>query len=182
MAEILIVYSTTDGHTRRICERISEEIRTVGHEARLVSLVEDEFVDPSTFDAVIIGASVRYGKHRPVVRRYIERFVGILSAMPAALFSVNLVARDPAKCVPEGNPYLQKLLRQISWRPGILEVFAGKLDYPRYRLGDRLMIKLIMLITHGPIDVDTVEFTDWDQVAAFGRKIAALAGDSDTHH
>jgi menaquinone-dependent protoporphyrinogen oxidase len=33
-----------------------------------------------------------------------------------------------------------------------------------------------MLMTHGPTDPTAViEFTDWQQVEAFGRRIAALA-------
>ena len=57
-----------------------------------------------------------------------------------AFFSVNVVARKPEKSDPETNPYLQKFLRQIAWRPGRPAVFAGKLDYPRYRAFDRFMI------------------------------------------
>jgi menaquinone-dependent protoporphyrinogen oxidase len=54
-------------------------------------------------------------------------------------------------------------------------VFAGKLDYPRYGLVDRMVIRLIMLITHGPTDTSTVvEFTDWQRVEAFARRIAAM--------
>ena len=60
-------------------------------------------------------------------------------------------------------------------QPKLLGVFAGKLDYPRYRFIDRLMIRFIMLITDGPTDPKTViEFTDWDQVEAFGRKLAEM--------
>jgi menaquinone-dependent protoporphyrinogen oxidase len=85
------------------------------------------------------------------------------------------VARKSEKSDPETNPYLQKFLRQIAWRPGKLAVFAGKLDYPSYRPFDRFMIRLIMLITKGPTDPATVvEFTDWNKVEAFGRVIGEM--------
>ncbi len=49
-------------------------------------------------------------------------------------------------------------------------MFAGKLDYPKYGPFDRFMIRFIMWITKGPTDPTTVvEFTDWQQVEAFGR-------------
>ncbi|MDH3806445.1 MAG: menaquinone-dependent protoporphyrinogen IX dehydrogenase, partial [Gammaproteobacteria bacterium] len=81
----------------------------------------------------------------------------------------------PEKNQPETNPYLQKFLRQISWQPQNLAVFAGKIDYPRYTFIDRQMIRLIMWITKGPTDPQTtIEFTDWNKVDEFGRLIAEM--------
>ncbi|MEI7538802.1 MAG: flavodoxin domain-containing protein, partial [Comamonadaceae bacterium] len=55
-------------------------------------------------------------------------------------------------------------------------VFAGKLDYPRYRFIDRQMIRFIMLITKGPTDPSVVvEFTDWQAVEEFGRTVGKMA-------
>jgi len=63
----------------------------------------------------------------------------------------------------------------IRWRPKDTDVFAGKLDYPSYRFADRLMIRLIMLITGGPTDPRTVvEFTDWQRVDAFARRVISM--------
>ena len=172
MPGVLILYSTTDGQTRRICERITRVIEGQGLAVQLMPLADNEGVDPAPFDAVIIGASVRYGNHKPEVSRFVDRHAERPAEKPCALFSVNLVARDPMKCTPEGNPYFQKLLRKLSWTPPIQAVFAGKLDYPLYRFWDRWMIKLIMKITHGPTDIDTIEYTDWIQVEAFAEKMA----------
>lgn len=98
-----------------------------------------------------------------------------LDAKPNAFFSVNIVARKPQKNQPDTNPYLQKFLKGIRWRPKDTDVFAGKLDYPSYRFADRLMIRLIMLITGGPTDPRTVvEFTDWQRVDAFARRVISM--------
>ena len=70
------------------------------------------------------------------------------------------------------NPYLRKFLKQISWQPKELAVFAGKIDYKKYRFLDRQIIRLIMWITKGPTDPKTaVEFTNWKQVETFGLLI-----------
>ena len=54
-------------------------------------------------------------------------------------------------------------------------MFAGKIDYPRYGFVDKQMIRLIMWITKGPTDPTlTVEFTDWDSVDEFARRIASM--------
>ena len=122
----------------------------------------------------MIGASIRYGKHRPQVAAFLSAYREILEEKKTALFSVSIVARKPTRNTPGNNRYLQKLLRQIGWRPALLAVFAGRLDYPRYRFFDSLMIRLIMKLTGGPTDPSgTYEFTDWQQVDAFAARIAA---------
>lgn len=175
MARILLVYSTTDGHTLKICGRLQQVIEQQGHAVTLVEVDAATRVDLPAFDAIVIGASIRYGHHSKAVVDFIERHAALLDSKPNAFFSVNIVARKPNKNQPDTNPYLQKFLRQINWRPKMLAVFAGRLDYPRYRFFDRWMIRLIMWMTKGPTDPTAViEFTDWAQVEAFGRRIAAL--------
>ena len=175
MAPILLVYSTTDGQTRRICERLRASVEAEGHQVALVPIEEADSADPSAFDKVVVGASIRYGKHNPLVHAFADRHADVLDTRPNAFFTVNIVARKPQKNRPETNPYLKKFLRRIRWRPKELEVFAGKLDYPRYGFVDRQMIRFIMWITDGPTDPATVkEYTDWEQVEAFARRIARM--------
>jgi menaquinone-dependent protoporphyrinogen oxidase len=175
MSNILLAYSTTDGHTIRICERLKQSIETRGHRATVVALAQAEAQDLTSFDKIVIGASIRYGKHQPQVAQFIARQQSLLERKASAFFSVNIVARKPNKNRPDTNPYLLKFLRQIDWKPKLLAVFAGKLDYPRYRFIDRQMIRFIMLITDGPTDPKTViEFTDWQQVEQFAQQVCEL--------
>jgi len=175
MANILIVYSTTDGHTREICVRLKQVLEQQANEVTLVSIQDRSQFDLEPFDKIVIGASIRYGRHSRQIIDFINRNVRTLEAMPSAFFSVNLVARKPEKSQPATNPYVKKFLRQIAWKPKTLAVFAGKLDYPRYNAFDRMMIRLIMWVTKGPTDPNAVvEFTDWQQVEAFGRLLADI--------
>jgi menaquinone-dependent protoporphyrinogen oxidase len=175
MAKILIIYSTTDGQTRKICQRLQQVIEQQAHQVTVVSILDEPQIDAAAFDKIVIGASVRYGKHSPLIVTFIEKNRLLLESKPNAFFSVNVVARKPEKSQPEHNPYLQKFLKRISWKPGELAVFAGKIDYPSYSFFDRLMIRLIMWMTKGPTDPKAVvEFTDWKQVESFGRVISAM--------
>ena len=175
MSRILILYSSTDGHTRCIGERLQEVMTAQGHATTLRALVQADALDLTAFDGIVIGASIRYGKHRPEVAQFIRRHQALLERKRNAFFSVNIVARKPEKSRPESNPYLLKFLRQISWKPQLTAVFAGKLDYPSYRFFDRHMIRLIMKLTHGPTDLSAVtEFTDWQQVDDFARQVSAM--------
>ncbi len=173
MPRLLIVHSSVDGHTRHIAERLQAVIGAQGHQVGVTPLTECGADDLALCDGVVIGAAIRYGHHRPEVAAFIARHRAALEARPNAFFSVNVVARKPGKDRPDTNPYLRKFLASIAWRPQRLEVFAGKIDYPRYRFFDRQMIRLIMWLTQGPTDLDTVvEFTDWSRVEAFGVDIA----------
>jgi len=175
MPEILIIYSTTDGHTLEICQRLQRLIEQQGQQVTLASVDEAPDMQLESFDKIVIGASIRYGKHHKRVYDFIKSNQQILDSKPNAFFSVNVVARKPEKNQPETNPYLQKFLRQISWQPKQLAVFAGKIDYSQYRFRDRQMIRLIMWITKGPTDPETViEFTDWEQVETFGQLLANM--------
>ena len=177
MPRILILYSTVDGHTRRICERLRDGCAAGGNETvlRAVDEVEAASFDVAAFDTLVIGASIRYGKHRRNVHEFIARHREVLDARACAFFSVNIVARKAHKNRPETNPYVQKFLRRTAWRPRLVEVFAGKLDYPRYGWLDRQMIRLIMRITGGPTDPSTViDYTDWAAVDDLARRVCAL--------
>lgn len=179
MAKILVVYSSTDGQTLKICARLKQLLEQ--HDAEVI-LVSVEALQPAEFekelaaaDKVIIGASIRYGKHSPKILALVEQYAALLGQKPNAFFSVNLVARKPERSQPETNPYMVKFLGQISWKPQKLAVFAGKLDYPKYKFSDRLLIRLIMWMTKGPTDPKTViEYTNWQRVDDFGRQILAL--------
>jgi menaquinone-dependent protoporphyrinogen oxidase len=174
MAKILLIYSTTDGHTLEICERLQEVIGQQGIRVTLVSIDEAAAIDLEAFDQIVLGASIRYGRHARKVYEFIDANLQVLRRVPNAFFSVNVVARKPEKNRPETNPYLQKFLRQIAWQPDRLAVFAGKINYPRYGFFDRQMIRLIMWMTKGPTDPGAVvDFTDWEQVEAFGRLLCS---------
>ena len=172
MSNVLIIYSTTDGHTLVICSRLAEAVENSGDEVTVVSIDDVQTIDLTSFDKIVIGASIRYGKHDKKVYDFIADNQSLLDGKPNAFFSVNLVARKPEKRQADTNPYLKKFLKQISWHPKHLAVFAGKVDYPRYDFWDRTIIRMIMWITKGPTDpTATIEFTDWKQVESFGRVI-----------
>ena len=175
MAKIVIIYSTTDGHTLEICRHLQQVIEKRNNQVVLTSINDDAVIDLDSFDKIVIGASIRYGKHRPNVSEFIKRNLQILVSKPSAFFSVCVVARKPGKNSPETNPYLLKFLKKSPWKPKRLAVFAGKINYQQYKVWDRLIIRLIMWMTKGPTDPKTnIVFTDWSQVEDFGHVICDM--------
>ena len=169
MHQNLIIYSSTNGQTIKICERIMSIIG----DCKIVSIDEAKNENLSKYEKVIVGASIRYGKHKPELYEYISENCDHLIDINASFFSVNVVARKPEKNTPLTNPYVQKFLSISQWHPSLIGVFAGKIDYPRYGVLDKFMIRLIMWITKGPTDTKNVyEFTNWDDVDSFAKKIS----------
>jgi menaquinone-dependent protoporphyrinogen oxidase len=174
VAKILFPYSSVYGQSRRICERLQSRLAALGHDGDVLP-IGDAAADPARYDAIVIGASIRHGKHNPAVLEFIQRHRAQLENKPGAFFSVSLVARKPGKNTAETNPYARAFLARSPWQPRLAAVFGGVLDYQRYGLFDRYVIRLIMTINKGPTDLGTAhEFTDWDEVDRFAGRIAAL--------
>ena len=174
MFDNLIIYSSTDGHTKRICERISNFLND-GDQVKLVSLDEVTKLDLSNFKQIIIGASIRYGKHKNELYKFIEKNIHVLNIKNNAFFSVNAVARKSEKNTPIKNPYIQKFLKLSNWKPKYLGVFGGQIDYSRYSFFDKHIIRFIMWLTNGPTNLSgTYDFTNWKHVDNFAKEITSI--------
>jgi menaquinone-dependent protoporphyrinogen oxidase len=174
VGDILLAYHGIYGHTLRVCECIQAELATLGRRADVVPI--GEVTDPAAYGTIVLGAAIRNGKHNAVVHDFIARHRTLLDTRPNAFFSVNLVARKPEKNTTDTNPYLKAFVEKTPWKPALLGVFAGNLDYRRYGVMDRNIIRFIMWITGGPTDPDTkIEYTNWDEVRVFARRVAALS-------
>ena len=170
MSRFLIIYSSTDGHTKKICERITSFLNA-GNSVELVSLEDAKKIDLSNFEKITIGASIRYGKHSKKLYKFINLNKNILDQKQCAFFSVNVVARKPDKNTAETNPYINKFLKISKWKPNLIKVFGGKVDYPNYSFFDKYIIKFIMFVTKGPTDTSqSYEFTDWSKVDDFSKE------------
>ena len=169
--KILIIYSSTDGHTINICEHIFKSLEG-NHYPRLIDLQNIKQSDLEETEKILIGASIRYGDHSKELYSFIKNHKAIIEGKENAFFSVNAVARKPDKNKPETNPYINKFLKRTGWKPNKIAVFAGRIDYPKYNFFDKHMIRLIMWITNGPTDLNkTYEFTNWNDVDEFAKKI-----------
>ncbi len=172
MSGSLIIYSSTDGQTKIICEKIKNFSKN-SESIKLISLEEAHDFNLQSYEDIIIGASIRYGKHNKNLYKFISSNKETLEKKKSAFFSVNVVARKPEKNTPETNPYMKKFLKISNWKPDKLGVFAGKVNYPNYGFFDKYIIRLIMFITKGPTDTSkSFEFTDWSKVEDFARELS----------
>ena len=171
MRDILIIYSSTDGHTKKISNHI-RSILVKKKDVDVISIDNISEVDITSYNSLIIGASVRYGGHSKKIINFIRNNSKLFDEQYTSFFSVNATARKTGKNTPEKNPYVVKLLEATSWKPTRSQVFAGKIDYPNYRFYDKFIIRFIMFLTSGPTNINTShEFTNWDQVNDYAMNI-----------
>ena len=172
--EDLIIYSSTDGQTKRICETIKDHLE-LNDRIKIVSLNEVNKVNLEKIKKIIIGASIRYGRHNRKVQDFVIKNKHVLETKKTAFFSVNVVARKEEKSTPETNPYVKKFLAKTKWKPDKVAVFGGKVDYPNYNFINKNVIRFIMMITNGPTNTDnSYEFTNWEMVKKFALELKAL--------
>ncbi|AMC34313.1 flavodoxin domain-containing protein [Janthinobacterium sp. B9-8] len=168
MKPILIFYASRDGQAERIAQTLAVHLNTWP-----VQLCDLKTPSAPTIPsaAIIVVASVRYGRHLPEAVQFFKQKTKQLAQTPLAIASVSLSARKG-----DGSPngYLKKLIYQHQLSPFAALSIAGKLNYPHYGWLDKQIIRLIMRMTGGPSDgISCIEYTDWPQLTAFAQKITA---------
>lgn len=180
MIRILIVYGTTDGHTRKIAQVLAEDLR-----ANLCSVDALDAAgplwrhSPEGYDGVIVAASVHIGDYQRAVGRWVRMHAPLLNRVPTAFLSVCLAVLE--KGVGPRQEILRimrRFLDRCGWRPSITKMVAGALPYTRYGWLKRQMLRRIVAKAGG--DTDTTrdfEYTDWIDLRNFAQDFAALASE-----
>jgi menaquinone-dependent protoporphyrinogen oxidase len=171
MAQVLILYATTEGHTVRVAERMAQGLRAQGHEVQALR-AEPGAMPPDfeRYDGVIVGASVHYGRHPGHLRALLRQHGAALAARRSAFFSVSLSARHKPQAAQR---YLQTFLRQAGWQPQQTATFAGALPYSKYAPWKRLLMIAFVALAGGDTDASRdYEYTDWDAVDRFAEDFA----------
>jgi len=171
-AKTLILYSSVDGQTVKIIDRIKQQV--LG-EVDIIDIDQQADIDLNQYSKVLIGASIRYGNLRKNILNYVNSHKAALDKVPNAFFLVCLTARKPEKSLPSNNTYMLKFDRLSEWQPQLKAVFAGALLYSRYNWWQTALIQLIMKMTGGSTDKSQdIELTDWSKVEAFSKDFSAL--------
>jgi menaquinone-dependent protoporphyrinogen oxidase len=182
VARVLVVYATIEGQTARIAERIAQRLRGLGHS------VASHRADKSgsgldlakhfaACNAVIVGASVHYGKHASHLRRLLRGHRAELAARRSAFFSVSVSAGGPGAKPEAAQRYLQSFLRQVGWQPPQSATFAGALPYSKYGAFKRMLVTVFVRVAGGDTDTSRdYEYTDWNAVDRFAAEFAQQLG------
>ena len=183
MPAILIVYGTTDGHTRKIANVLAEELRTLHCLVDVVDAAErPRELGPEGYDGVVIAASVHVGGYQRSVSRWVRAHAHALATIPTAFLSVCLAVVERR---PEARRAVEQIMarffRQTGWLPAATRLVAGALLYTRYGWLKRMMMRRIVGKAGGETDTSRdYEYTDWDDLRAFAETFAARVAQVET--
>jgi menaquinone-dependent protoporphyrinogen oxidase len=143
--KILIVYGTTEGHTRNLCHFVADRLREAGHLVTLEEAGLDEaYPDPAPFDAVVLAASLHIGRYQPTLTRFARAHHEALNAKPSAFISVSLSAAGENPDDWEGlEECLARFRHETLWTPAMVHHAAGAIRYSHYDFFKRLALKFI---------------------------------------
>ena len=181
MSRVLILYGTTDGHTRSVAESMSRALQLGGH---AVDVIEAARANPAARDysAVIVAASLHAGGYQTAVEQWVREHARDLAARPTAFVSVclGILQKDDAAVMGDLNARVRRFGEKTGWQPGSEKFVAGALLYTRYNVFKRWIMKRIVAKAGG--DTDTSRdyvYTDWADLRGFaddfGRRLAAAA-------
>jgi menaquinone-dependent protoporphyrinogen oxidase len=172
--KILAVYGSTYGQAEAVVRRVSGVLARAGHAVALHRAdVVPKAMRVEDFDAVVVGASILFGRYQRYVRDFVSAHVAALNARPTAFVSVSGASPEalPAwRAAATG--YVAKFLAETLWSPRWSATFSGALRYTRYGSVTRWIMKRISARTGGPTDASRdYEFTDWAAVDRFAAEL-----------
>ena len=165
---VLIVYGTTEGQTRKIAERAGMRVRDHGHNVQIhdsASLAPTP--DVGAFHAIIVAASVHQGCHQEAVSDFVIEHREQMNSKPTAFISVSLSAvLEHAK--DEARTYVDCFEATTHWQPQKILLLGGALRASAYDYFQQQIIKFIVLKRGETLDLERdYEFTDWGVLAGF---------------
>ena len=177
MARLLVVYGTTEGHTRKIAEHIGKWVQEAGHGAVVVDSASalPGLLEEGEYDGAIVCGSVHQGKHSASLRNLLIENRADLSHIPTALVSVSLASAMPdPESQAEARGYADALVEATGWKPRAVALVAGALLYSEYDFMKRMMVRLIASSRGARTDASrNWEYTDWRTLRGFVDRFLA---------
>lgn len=178
MTRMLVIFGTSDGHTRTVAARLGDVFRAQGLYADVVE-AGTAAVRPADYHGVVVCASVHGGRYQRAVTRWVRDHAVTLSEKPTAFVSVCLaVLQKEPKVQHELDEIVGRFLSATEWRPGSIKQVAGALLYRKYGFFKRWVMQRIVAKAGGDTDTSrNHEYTDWNDLQAFaiafGRSVVA---------
>lgn len=167
---ILIVYGTTEGHTRQLSEFIADCLRRDEQEVIVREAGgKNAIPDPRTYDLVFLAASIHVGRYQAPLVEFARAHHEILNKKPGAFISVSLSAAGENPDDWEGlEQCVAHFQNETMWKPSATYHAAGAIRYSQYDFFKRLAIKFIAA-RRGQQTVTSRDYdlTDYDELKTF---------------
>lgn len=167
---VLIVYGTTEGHTREICNYAARQLRDRGFSCVVEEAGRDpRHPDPTPYDVVLLAASLHVCRFQPQLVAYARTQHEQLNRKRAAFISVSLSAAGENVEDWEGlEQCVVKFAQETLWTPAAVHHAGGAIRYSQYDFFKRLTLKHIAA-KRGQRTVTSRDYdlTDYDALSEF---------------
>jgi menaquinone-dependent protoporphyrinogen oxidase len=183
VTKILVAYTTMSGSTVEVAKAVADGLGQGKISVDLQPITQ--IADPSSYDAVVLGAPMILGWHRDMIA-FIVQNQEALKDVPVAYFTTQLhltklpetevngvpIFLDPKLAKPPANPNKMNISEKAGTpascvgpalektpmvKPVSVGFFGGKLDYGTLKLLPKLFVKLIIRGVAG-------DYRNWDAV------------------
>jgi len=127
----LILYASKTGTTEKCAEILRDKIK----DATIQDLSLKQ-IDPSPYDLIIIGGSIRMGQLHKEVRKYLKNYKDILLNKKVAYFICSIE-------IDKIEPYFEQIDKSLLNKAITYDSFGGELDLEKQSGLDKLVIKII---------------------------------------
>lgn len=170
MKNALIIYSSWTGSTKEIAHHIAKTMGNFGFHTRVNS--PENNIDFSPYDLIVIGTSIHAGRTTSSFRKFLQRYIEILSDLQVAYFvSCANMRNDTDESRAETLAWLNKGIQTFdSIEPISIGLFGGAVitsgeSFQRLNFFNRRIIKAMekkMVSEYGKSD-----FRDWERIEAW---------------
>lgn len=166
MSSVLVAYATRTGSVTGIAERIAQVLERDGVSVD-VQCVED-WPDPSPYDAVIVGSSVRESRWLKPASEWLEANAGVLRKRPLAMFTVALTCVTCPEKTKVVHGFTAKLIKHTDLEPVALGAFTGWYIPEKFTPIERAIVR--------GFGAAPGDYRDWDAIEAWTRDVRPKLG------
>lgn len=172
MRSVAIVYASRYGQTKKIVDRIANELHGSGLEVRTFGDPDRYPSSLEGYDFVLVGGPVYVGKMLDPLTKWAKAHARELKTKRLSVFSVSLNAADERTTAREADrAILDRFCAQAAIDPYVSRSLKGGLPYTKYGFLTRWLLRRISASAGGPTDTQLdYEMTDWDEVVQFAHE------------
>lgn len=178
MKNILLLYASLEGQTAKIAGVIRDRLEQGGARVTLANVrrpAEVSNLALADFDHLVFGASIHIGRIEKEMVAFINDRAAAIRDKPRSLFIVLMAVASTDVAGREAS--LAEVRKTVAGQLQVafddVEMIAGALMYTQYGWLTKWIMKRIAKKEGGSTDTSRDhEYTDWDQVDAFARRLA----------
>jgi menaquinone-dependent protoporphyrinogen oxidase len=180
----LLVYGTRYGATVGTSEEIGKILRTEGFDVKVVNTKEEKVKDISTYELLIVGSGVQFGRWTDEIEEFIKKFPNELAQKKVAVFVSTMktvLEREGKTEALEGDRKMEldSKIAKFNLNPISIGFFGGVIDFnkmnPITRKISGSMRQRLEKAGFKEMPPGVYELRDWEEIRSWAKELANRA-------